>query len=139
MIIQKLTPQEWECFSENAHKLAFSKILPFGMNRIDYALLIINDDTPVAYLTARELDADSVYWQFGGVFPEKRNSIVAFKCFWAALNWAKERYKRVSILVENTNTSMLKFCMKVGFVIVGIRNYGNSILLEHLYEMRGEK
>ena len=52
----------------------------------------------------------------------------------AFVEWCKPRYKRITTLIENKNTVMLKMAMKVGFRVIGVRNFQGSILLEHLLE-----
>lgn len=53
----------------------------------------------------------------------------------AAKEFCEKDYKRITTYIENKNTPMLKFAMKIGFRITGIRNYKNEILLEHLLEL----
>ena len=137
MNIKKLTPQQWAELSEKAHLIVFGKNKPASMDRIDYALLCEDDKNILGYITVREQDSESVYWQFGGTFPGTRSTIKAFHVFQAFIRWARENCKRVAMLVENTNTAMLKFAMKMGFRIVGIRNFQGNILLEHLLEFGG--
>lgn len=137
MRIHKLSPQEWSIFSEQAHLLAFDEIRPFLSERIDYALLATSDENkPMGYVTVRELDDESVYWQFGGSFPETRGSMACLKGYRAFLDWHKERYARVATLIENTNIPMLKMAMKVGFLIVGVKNVQGKVLLEHSIEFK---
>ncbi len=140
MKLVTFTPQEWEGFSENAHKIAFQEHKPAHFDRIDFALLAVGrDETPAAYVTCRELDHASVYWQFGGAMPGSKGGIPAFRAYEAFVRHAKTHYERVTTLIENTNTPMLKMAMKVGFRIVGIRNFKGSILLEHLLEFSDAK
>lgn len=130
--LKKLTPVEWAVLSEKAHQVVFDKKRPASMERIDYALLATENDLLVGYLTARELDADSVYWQFGGAFPDTA-ALKVFFAYQQFLNWTKEQgYKRITTLVENENLRYLKLAMKFGFRIIGCRFFEGEVLVELL-------
>lgn len=126
----------WVEYSEQAHSIVFGKIKPKEWDRIDYALMAVNDKVPMGYITCREHDALSVYWQFGGVFPGTKDTTASYRVLQAFICWAKERYKRVTMLIENKNLVMLKMAMKAGFRISGIRYFNESVLLEHLLEFQ---
>lgn len=133
--IVKLNRDEWTQFSENAHLIVFNERKPPEMERVDFALLAeIGVHQLLGYVTCRELDKDTLYWQYGGAFPRAAKTSMSFSFYMRFIWWTKQHYKRVSFLVENTNTVMLKMALKAGFKIVGIRNYKNHILLEHHLE-----
>lgn len=137
MIVHKVEPAEWREVSEVSHAAVFNEIKPKEWDRIDYALVVNDgDNKAVGYVTCRELDSQTVYWQFGGCFLEYRNSIKTFRAYQAFVRWAKDSYSRVCTYIENTNEAMLKMAAKVGFVIVGVRNFNGSVLLEHLLEFK---
>jgi len=136
--VLKVTADSWyKNFSANAHEVAFDKRKSAAKERIDYALLAIEvrEDTPVAYMTCRELDSDSVYWQFGGSF--KKGTHWSWYSYKAFATWHKDRYANVSTLIENDNQVMLKMAMKVGFKVIGVRMFNGNVLLEH--HMKGNK
>lgn len=134
MQILRLTPEEWQDFSEKAHALAFGEQRPQSLDRISYALLGIEGGSPMGYATCQERDSATVYWQFGGVFT--KNSTASFRAYQDLVEYHRARYERVFTFIENTNTVMLKMAMKVGFRIVGIRYFEGSILLEHLLDFK---
>ncbi len=134
MQVDILTPQQWKNHSEQAHAAVFGEIKRADLDRIDYAMVSRDGDILTGYITCREWDAETIYWQFGGAFPGTKSTSLSFKSYTACVEYAKKRYKRVTTLIENTNPVMLKFAMKVGFKIVGIRNFRGQILLEHLLE-----
>jgi hypothetical protein len=104
---------------------------------VDFALLVddIDEQVPMAYVTCQELDAETLYWQYGGSFPGTRDTVLSAKCFDLFMSWAKDiGYRRVGFRVENTNYPMLKLAMRGGFKIVGLRAFHNYVLLEHLKE-----
>lgn len=132
--IDRLSPVEWKEFSERAHLITFGKHKPAEWDRIDFALVVRNDENLMGYVTCREIDAHTVYWQFGGAFPGTKSTSMSWIGYQAFVEYCKVRYKRISTLIENTNLVMLKMAMKVGYRIVGIRFFGGDILLEHLLE-----
>lgn len=135
--IEKIAPEVWKkTYSELAHQSVFGKQKPSEWDRIDFALLFIDEtmDVAAAYITCREYDHETLYWQFGGAFPSSQGTLRSSACFQESLIWCAAKYKRVTFLVENTNFRMLKFAMKENFKIVGVRNFHGSILLEHMLE-----
>lgn len=88
----------------------------------------------MGYLTCRETDAHTLYWQYGGAFPGTIKSSMTWIGYQAFALWCKQRYKRVVTYIENKNTVMLKMAMKIGFVIQGIKVFDGHILLEHVLE-----
>lgn len=133
--VNQISPHDWEVFSENAHLIVFEKKRPGHLDRIDYALVVTDDkDTLLGYLTAKELDAESVYWQYGGAFPTAKGNVHAARGYGAFVEWARGRYKRVSTLVENTNVRYLKLAMAHGFRVNGVKIMKSKILVEMLLE-----
>jgi hypothetical protein len=131
-----LTPQEWDQYAEKAHLICFDEVMDADINRIDFALVIHEDDVPLSYTTCREFDKNTVYMQFGGAFPSAKNTLKSFFSYKVMLDTLSEKYMRATTLIENTNLPMIKFAMKAGFKIIGVRYYKGSILLEHLLEWR---
>jgi hypothetical protein len=134
--IKQYSANEWELLAQVSHFLVFDVNRPAELNRIDYALLIIDKekDCPCGFITIRELDADSVYWQYGGAMPQYQKSIAAFSMFESVIEWTKVRYKRMSTLVKNDNFPMLKFYMRLKAKVIGCRNFHGEVFLEHLLE-----
>lgn len=130
----KISKDEWKALASHAHLAVFSEKMPPEFDRIDFALLALkgsgDKDVPVAYMTLRELDAESVYMKHGGAFEPIKGTTVSMPCYVMMLNFLKEHYRRVTTLVENTNTVYLKMALSVGFKVIGLRYFGKSILLE---------
>lgn len=133
MNVTYYSKEEWKPVSETAHLLCFGTKKPESLDRIDFAL-VVGTETPAGYLTCREQDADTLYWQFGGAFPGTRNSSMTWKGYQAFVEWCKPKYKRITTLIENDNTVMLKMAMKIGFRIQGVRVFKGQVLVEHLLE-----
>lgn len=137
--VREVPALDWIILSENAHSAVFGTYKPKEWDRIDYALLALRDEEVLGYVTCREFDSQTLYWQFGGMLPHLRNTITSFQCYLAFRDWTKNKYERVVTYIENTNMVMLKMAMKIGYLITGIRNFQGSILLEHTLEFKKEK
>ena|SRR3990167_3544429 len=138
MRIERIENKDWGArFSEYAHEICFNKKKPSEFDRIDYALLCIDDKIPVGYMTCRELDSTTVYWQFGGAFPNIKDTVKSYSALQAFVRWHQEKYKRIVTYVENDNTVYLKMLLRIGFLITGIRTYEGTVLLEHVLKFEG--
>lgn len=131
--VEELTRDEWAEFAARAHLECFGKHYPPERQRFDFALTACLGDQILGYVTCRETDSETVYWQFGGAFPGTRDTLLSWPGYVALVKHCN-RYKRITTLIENTNRVMLKMAAKVGFVIVGVRHVGGSTLLEHYLE-----
>lgn len=139
-LVLKVTPAEWAQIAEGAHRVVFKEERPKHMDRVDYVLLVEEGTgQPSGYCTVRELDAESVYWQYGGAFPGTHSSSKAVECYGSLIDWTRTRYARISTLVENSNVRYLKLAMHYGFRVIGCRTFQGKIYLELLNELRGEK
>lgn len=132
----RISAEKWAELSEKAHLIVFNETKKPDMDRIDFALLVESaSGTPMQYATCRELDKESLYFQYGGSFPGTKGTINSIRCLEHIINWSEfAGYKRISFLVENTNEAMLKLAIRCGFLITGIRNFKGRILVEHLKE-----
>ena len=133
--IERLNKQEWTKFSEDAHAAVFGKVKPAEWDRIDYAWLVVQGDKPVSYVTVRELDHESVYWQFGGGFPWAWKSILMNMSLQLMLAEQAKVSKSVSCRVENLNYPMLRLALKHGFLIIGTRHIKTTTLVELAKEL----
>jgi hypothetical protein len=134
IVVDYAGPKEWKNLSEKAHLIAFSETKPSEWDRIDFALLVRRGEQAMGYVTCREHDHETLYWQYGGAFPGTKESSLTFAGYKAFVSWSQKKYKRITTLIENNNVVMLKMAMKVGFRIVGVRLFRGHVLLEHLLE-----
>lgn len=132
LTLDQIPAKQWHQFAPDAHRAVFGELLPAEYDRIDYALLAVDGDKarPVAYMTLREFDADTVYLKHGGAFPPLRGNFQSFYVYNSMLDWVRSRYKRATTLVENTNVVYIKMALTAGFRIIGIRNFQGIVLLE---------
>ena len=138
MKLIKMNSEEWSKYAENAHLVVFNERRPADFNRIDFTILITYADVPQTFATCRELDKETVYLQYGGAFPPAMNTVRSFRCYELTICELANNYKRATTLIENENTTMLKFAMRVGFRIIGVRMFEGKIYLEHLIDFGGD-
>jgi L-amino acid N-acyltransferase YncA len=130
--VKELSLSEWEPLSEDAHLVCFGTIRPAYRDRFDFALLATDQNQLLAYVTCRETDHDTLYWQYGGAFPSAQGSALSFRSYAKLVEHCdKAGYKQITTLIENENTVMLKMAMKVGFRIIGMRARNGKVFLEH--------
>lgn len=134
--LEILSKEAWSDYSADAHMICFQEIRPPEMDRYDFVMLSTWKGAPCTYITCREIDNETIYWQYGGAFPNVKGGVVSFAAYQQCINWTKEQYKRITTLISNENTTMLKFAAKVGYKIIGIRNFKGEVLLEHLLEFK---
>ena len=133
-VVDVLSREQWKSISENAHLVCFNESRDALLDRIDFALIYNVDGVANAYCTIRELDAESIYWQYGGAFPGTKGTSKSFTAYQSFADWSLSRYKRISTYIENGNIVMLKMAMKVGFRIIGTRTFKGTVLVEMLLE-----
>ena len=108
IIVVQVHKEDWAQLSEKAHLACFNEAKPASMDRIDFALIVEEDSRMMGYLTCREHDAETLYWQYGGAFRGTRESSLTWKGYQAFVAWTRERYKRITTVIENDNLVMLK-------------------------------
>lgn len=125
-----LTKDEWKDYSKAAHELAFNEQWNPEIERIDYAMLLVNEEDPVAYVTLKETGEHSVYIQYGGAFQNIKGTTLSYKAFARMIHDLQKKYKRITTLVENNNWGMLKFYWSTKFRVTGLRYFKSAIFLE---------
>jgi len=134
--VQTLTREEWQPLAETAHSALFGTHRPASLDRSTYTIFLTGDnDAPLAYVQVRETDADTVYWQYGGVFADvpRTQTLALYK---ALLGAQRSRgTKRLVTGVSNKNNVYLKTCMKMGFTIIGTRFDGTELYVELSLEL----
>jgi hypothetical protein len=128
--VRQISREQWAEVSEVVHAEVHDKHKPASWDRIDYALLVTRGQEAVGYVTVRETDHETVYWQFGGGFGWARKSVLMLMSLKALVSWQLEKSKRITMLVENTNVSMLSLAMKIGFRVIGLRVVNTHVLCE---------
>ena len=122
--------------SEKAHLYSFAENRPPEFDRITFALVAEVNGKLAGWVTCRELDKESVYWQYGGAFPTIEKTIHVFGVYEAFFNKIKELgYKRMTTYMQNTNIAMIKLGFKYGLRIIGVRFFNNEIFCELYKEL----
>jgi hypothetical protein len=135
--IERIDASEWNVLAEDAHLVVFQENRPAFMNRIDYVLIASSNLEMIGYITVRELDSASVYWQFGGVLPKYRSTATVLKAYQKAIEETKVAYENIFTYIRNDNIRMLKLAMSQGFKIIGTKTFDGVIYVEHLLELQG--
>lgn len=129
--IRQLSPDQWKEVAKDAHLICFNEIRDPSLDRIDFALINERDGEPLNYCTARELDSESVYWQYGGAFPNSKGTTSSFYSYKRNAEWCfSQGYERITTYIQNTNLPMLKIALQVGFLVIGTRHFKGDVLLE---------
>lgn len=139
ILVKHVTKEDWKPMAVAAHGAVFSEEWDADMERIDKALITVDQETDMLlqYATLREIDSESVYISYGGSFPSAKGSPRSLESFVAILEDLKKSYKRVVFLTENINFPMLKLALKTNFVITGMRQAKGRTMLEHVLEFGG--
>ena len=133
LALEKLTLEQWNEVSENAHLVCFNEHRPREVNTFDFALVTRNESELCTYATCIELDKASVYMQHGGAFPNVAKGVYTVKGYLMTMRYLKENYQRASTRIKNTNLPMLKMAMGAGFLINGIDSHPNGEVYLHLW------
>ena len=145
MHVDRIEPGQWDTISENAHVAIFNETREAIANRIDYALGVRDGENVLGFVTVRELDHESIYWQYGGALEDCRNTTKILKAYRAMLEHCFETgTMNIQTLVENTNLPMLKLALKVGFLVIGTKTlhgktYCDLYLTSENYESNSPK
>jgi hypothetical protein len=129
---------KWEAFRENAHKSVFKENCPSGQKLVDFAVLAVETetDTPLTYVTCKELDDETVYWSYGGAFPETIGTTKTWSAYKVMTKkMADMGYRKILKRVKNTNHTMMKFALRMGYTVIGIRHIEDSTMVELMMEV----
>lgn len=125
-----ITPKEWDEIAIQAHTTVFGEERDNSLNRHTYVVGVFVDRVLGGYFTCIEMDSETIYIQYGGVFPNFEKTLHVLPGYKAMLTVLKERYLRAWTRIENTNLSMLKMALHFGFLVVGTYTFKNKLFLE---------
>lgn len=130
--------EDWKTFfAEEAHALVFAEKRSPELDRIDFALLLVDkEDSPVAFVTCREQDEESLYMQYGGAMPLNKKTYGVSRGYEQMIEFVQRnpKYKRLATRIGNENIPMLRLAMGVGFRVVGVTTHKGDVLLELILE-----
>lgn len=116
--VERVWPEQFNLVAKDIHFGTFGEERDPDKNRIDFALLCVNEhDKITAYSTLVELDDESVYMQHGGSVEGTKFETV--KSYLQMIADLKSKYKHISTRVFNYNIPMIKLALQAGFIIVG--------------------
>jgi hypothetical protein len=70
--IKKVSQQDWNMLSKDAHMISFGVIRDPSLDRISFALIAVDNQGEVSgYVTCVEMDSETLYWQHGGAMPAR--------------------------------------------------------------------
>lgn len=121
--VVKISGDDWKKWSEQAHAVVFHEKADASEDRIDFTLVVELEESArmLGYITCREHDSKTVYWQYGGAFPGTKDTAMSYYAYKKMVEWCGRHYDRITTVVENTNYPMLKMHLKTGFLIAGFR------------------
>ena len=138
MKVIKIGKDEWGTVSRDAHLLTFGEDRG-DLDTIDFSLLALDDERKAAgYVTCKEWDKVTLYWQYGGVMPRYKKTFSTFGIYKDLINWCKKDYFRITTKIENNNKAKLRMANMAGFLIQGTYNHHGKILVDHCLEFKGE-
>lgn len=129
-----MEPDAWAKYSRDAHLIVFTENRHPEMDRIDFTIILEHGGLPHSFATIRELDAESAYYQHGGLFPPALGKGDAHEYFRATTDIILSKYRRVNCLIQNTNVKMQKVALGGGFLPIGIRNFKGDVFVEYAKE-----
>lgn len=129
MKLERVEPTEWNKLAENAHLICFQEMRPARLNTFDFALVCADEAEIFSYTTIIEMDSETAYMQHGGAMPNAKGTTKVLKTYQMTLGYLKERYKRISTRIQNTNIAMLKLALSQGLVVNGCDCYPDGVFL----------
>lgn len=129
--IEQVSARDFKSIELQAHVICFGEKKLEDLSRIDFAILAFDPENQISgYATCIEMDKETLYLQHGGAFPNYEKKHHVLFGYIQMIRWMKERYKRVTTRVENTNIPYLKLALKAGFLVNGTYTFNNKIYLE---------
>lgn len=116
----------WDQISEGVHFDCFGNEFPVEEYKtFDFAILTRNGEDKVCYCTVKELDKNTAYLNFGGMFPLYRGQRESYAGFKSMVDLLRSKYKHVAFITKTKNIGMIKLGLNENFEIIGLRRiYG---------------
>lgn len=117
--IKVVYPEQFKLISEQLYHQIFNQQRNSEIDRIDFACVFFYGDKPSGYVSCYEHSSKVLYMQFGGAFPEYRNSSLVYKSYRQLVEQMLTKYDCLRMRVDRDNIPMLKLAFKCGWKIVG--------------------
>jgi hypothetical protein len=134
--IKMVSAEQFKPLSRNLYRKTFGKEYPKQEDRIDFACIFYHKGNPSGYATCYEHNSEVLYLQFGGSFPEYRNTRIVFVSYNMLIKRLLEKYHFLTTKVESENIPMLKMAFKCGWKINGTYLDSDKKLLVELVNRR---
>lgn len=130
--VKELSPTEWAEISEIARLKSFGDHRPPSMDRIDFALLVVDElEHPVGYATCSAINAEVVHLKMLGGFPNDTGFMSMAAGYLAVHGRLVEKgFKHVRTHIRADNVKVLRFSMTQGYRICGYTNFAGEPLVE---------
>lgn len=133
----KIDKDKWYSDYSGSHQ----KIFDYGLSEAHvfrYVLAVFDDSNVLSgYISVDELDRESAYLPYGGMFMNHQGVGLATDSFGLCLGELKKDYKRVGFLTKTINKKMINLGHKLGFEIVGMRMEHGVPCVEMLLDFGG--
>jgi len=138
--IEYVHKDQWGKFVKKAHDSVFLQARDPDVDRSNFAVLGMCDGKPCGWSSFIELDANTIYIQYGGIFAHKRKTTATLPIYRKMHEWIDEQKKwtRVLMCVANDNIPMLKIALACGMKIIGTKAVGETVLVEFMREVSFE-
>lgn len=134
MKVRRIEKDDWYAQFAGAHQ----KIFTYGLEEAHcfaFVLGVFDEcDDISGFVSVSELDGESAYLPYGGMFMSHRNLGKASDAFEVCLEFLKKDYKRIGFLTKTSNKIMINLGHKKGFEIVGMRKAHGVPCVEMLLE-----
>lgn len=137
--VQRFTPEEWAPYAEDAHKALFGVTRPNSLNTHHFILAVYADGVLGGYITCLEIDATTVYVQYGGVFPNFEKTIHVVPGYVKLISWLRENYSLANTKIENVNLAMFKLALQVGFLVTGTHFHEGRLFVDLTNNLKGRR
>lgn len=133
MSARRVEFEEWEPIAQISHMDCFGDEFLDYAKKFDYVVLVEDGDIRLGYSTVKELDSESAYLVFGGVFSHWRNKKVGV--FKEIVEFLKPKYKRIGFATKTKNFPMIKLGINENFELVGMKKFNKIPYGEFLLEV----
>lgn len=130
-----LSKIEWKWIEKAVHEDIFGDDYKGVHLDYNYAVLVLTEDGErFSYSLVKELDRDTAYLPYGGMFKMFRGYNGGYRGFHEIIEKLKKSYTRIGFATRTTNIPMIKLGLNEGFIIIGLRKVFGLPNVEFLLE-----
>ncbi len=134
-----MTPSEWAEISEVARAKSFGDVRPSDVDRIDFAMMLVDDyGRPAGYATGSAINAEVFHLKMGGAFPNDVGRMTMKHLYPLVHQHLRALgFGHVLTCVRSENVAVLRHAMRQGYRICGFSNFAGEPLVELSYDLGG--